>query len=180
MKIQIRQGIFETNSSSVHAISIYTSKTPINLPKKVVFETDEFGWEKRKYTNYKSKASYLWTAILENYSVSSPETVKMCKDKIVDVLTRHGVHDVIFVTPPTEHNYYVHEGNIHDYEDYGTNCSIDHSYELRDFLDLILFNEQALLNFLFNDESIIETGNDNSDEVPEVRKDADMSYRKSN
>ena len=50
MKRQIRQGVFETNSSSTHAICISkdhdTSK--LKLPDSVSFDHGEFGWECRK------------------------------------------------------------------------------------------------------------------------------------
>lgn len=38
---QIRQNVFETNSSSTHAISIMTyDKDKLNIPKTVKFDTD--------------------------------------------------------------------------------------------------------------------------------------------
>ena len=54
MKTQIRRGVFETNSSSTHAISIMEYGdfvkedwyTAYNVPEKVKFGLQgEFGWE---------------------------------------------------------------------------------------------------------------------------------------
>ena len=42
--IEIRQSIFETNSSSVHVLVI-PKDTPINIPKKVFLDGGEYGWE---------------------------------------------------------------------------------------------------------------------------------------
>lgn len=43
MKKVIRRGVFETNSSSVHAISISNAGNLV-YPKFVYFEEGEFGW----------------------------------------------------------------------------------------------------------------------------------------
>lgn len=59
MKRQIRNSVFETNSSSVHSISI--SKQPIgNIPKFVNFNIGEYGWE----NGTADTADYLYTAII--------------------------------------------------------------------------------------------------------------------
>ena len=37
MKIQIRRGVFETNSSSVHTITITKNSNNLKIPKKTYF-----------------------------------------------------------------------------------------------------------------------------------------------
>ncbi len=61
-KRQIRQGAFETNSSSTHSICIAT-ETQYNIPTSIEFNFGDFGWEVNKLTSRKAKASYLYTCI---------------------------------------------------------------------------------------------------------------------
>lgn len=63
MKTQIRMGVFETNSSSTHAICITKKKDNYKIPKHIDFEFGEFGWECDEYSDICNKASYLITAI---------------------------------------------------------------------------------------------------------------------
>ena len=72
--IQIRQGVFETNSSSTHAISICKYHSNVELPEVVKFESNQdFGWEFEKYTDIYSKANYLWLAICYMYNTPEDE-----------------------------------------------------------------------------------------------------------
>jgi hypothetical protein len=72
--IQIRQGVFETNSSSTHAISICEYHSNVELPEVVKFESNqEFGWEFENYTDVYSKADYLWLAICYKYNTPEDE-----------------------------------------------------------------------------------------------------------
>lgn len=64
MKKQTRKGVFETNSSSVHTITI--SKNGYDksiIPEVLVFIFGEFGWEVNKLSSVYEKASYLYTAL---------------------------------------------------------------------------------------------------------------------
>lgn len=63
MKRQIRKSVFETNSSSTHAICITKKKDNYKIPKHIDFEFGEFGWECDEYHDTRNKASYLITAI---------------------------------------------------------------------------------------------------------------------
>ena len=60
--IKVRQGVFETNSSSTHSICI-AQTTDYIIPDKVSFSVGEFGWEVDKLSSLSEKASYLYTAI---------------------------------------------------------------------------------------------------------------------
>lgn len=64
----IRTGVFETNSSSSHSISISNEKTELDLTsieldyeKYAIVEFDEFGWGYTVYTDAYMKFKYLCT-----------------------------------------------------------------------------------------------------------------------
>ena len=59
MKRQIRSGVFETNSSSIHSIAIPRSCKAVD---SVSFSIGEFGWE----WDEADAANYLYTAICLN------------------------------------------------------------------------------------------------------------------
>ena len=179
MKVQIRQGIFETNSSSVHAISITKNKPNAEYAKYTTceFHVGEFGWEHVRYYDFNAKASYLWTIIVncflkhvddegtykgydgkeyQNYhyelDVENPEYIEI-KNAIINALKHIGVED--------------NGWNIRFQEDFEKTSwgsletgYVDHTPGL-DFVNQIVFNEDRLLRFLFNDNSTITTWNDN-------------------
>lgn len=141
MKVQIRRGCFETNSSSTHAICI--SKDDVdesNLPKHVTFTHGEFGWEERTLSDKWSRASYLYQAICDCYDDDEKqEKLEVLKD----LLAGYGI-DCEF-EPDKKDSW-----------------GIDHSYEAKDFVDAVLNDSDKLIRYLFGD-SIIVTGNDNSE-----------------
>ena len=49
MKKQIRQGVFETNSSSTHSMCIHPGNKYVPNMSKLKIETGEFGWEEETY-----------------------------------------------------------------------------------------------------------------------------------
>lgn len=68
MKIQIRRGVFETNSSSVHTISISKNTVKSTKGKSVTFCTGgTFGWGPDLVAGVSSRAQYLWQAILSSF-----------------------------------------------------------------------------------------------------------------
>ena len=54
----IRKGIFETNSSSTHALVI-SNNDVMNIESPLVFRFGEFGWEFEEYSCPEDRASYL-------------------------------------------------------------------------------------------------------------------------
>lgn len=174
MKTQVRRSVFETNSSSTHSISIVKESTNTHFPSVVEFNSGEFSWEWENYNDYLSKASYLYTAILETTQLKVTEDLadgkKRCKDlideklnKIREVLYKYGIVCVFDSFEIRHYDYEVSVGKHHhnyypDHKGY-----IDHGYELGDWVDRILNDEKLLINFLFNNDSVIETGNDNDD-----------------
>ena len=77
MKTQIRRCVFETNSSSVHTLSIVKNTNIKVFPEKVIFEPDDFGWENRSYTETSKKASYIWECIKAIYGQEQDEFLKV-------------------------------------------------------------------------------------------------------
>jgi len=146
--IQIRNSVFETNSSSTHSIAIPRDCDKSNY---FSFNIDEFGWG----WNEADPADYFYTAIYATSDTYEEAEDKMSKLK--DILDSHGVeYDFGEVEAHVWHSDY-------DNKDYFSldNGYIDHSYELKDFVDDLLDNEYKLLRFLSG--GLVFTGNDNSD-----------------
>lgn len=167
MKIQVRQGLFETNSSSVHSITI--TKQPKNLiyPKILIFDKGNYGWERDNYIYTEEKASYLWESI--KYTLPDGKNKNLVEynkalDSITEILKSVGVKAVFKYNNPkykkskwgNYYEFYDKKGN----EDDGY---IDHSNELITFVKEVCFDKNKLLGFLFSENSYIETGNDNED-----------------
>lgn len=161
MKQQVRQGVFETNSSSVHTISIYNDeryKEVMKNTKYVYFGSGEYGWEPGMYED---DASYLWTAIVYS-SRFNPEEVAKLKENISTILAKYGIEAGfqpynVCASPVNPEEQYT------EFENW---AYIDHAYELGEFFDYITnidgtINEEHLLRYLFG--SYVRTGNDNDD-----------------
>ena len=64
---QIRNGVFETNSSSTHSVSVRCGKglqqnwMPVGNDGYIHASLDEFGWEIETYRDQDAKLSYLLT-----------------------------------------------------------------------------------------------------------------------
>lgn len=144
MKKQIRRGVFETNSSSVHSISI--SKEPATIGKSIYFGIGEFGWE----DGVASPAAYLYTAIL------CQDDYEDYLDKLKEFLDKNHIQYGFEKPKWCEYNgvMYLDEGHI------------DHGDELREFLDAVLNDDDMLTRYLFGD-SHVYTGNDNQDDRPD-------------
>lgn len=146
MKRQIRSSVFETNSSSTHSIAI--SKKPVVIGKSIYFGIGEFGWE----NDCVDTADYLYTAILEQDNRND------LLDRLKKILDNYAV-EYEFDEPLW------HKSSIGDgvWLEYGY---IDHGYELGEFLDTILSDEDLLMRYLFGGSNVY-TGNDNQDIVPD-------------
>lgn len=138
---QIRNNVFETNSSSIHSIAI--SKEPVaGLPESIYFCLGGYGWE----FDDVSPASYLYTAIMTIYDKKDRDN-KL--NKLKSILDSRGIK-YEFETPK--------------FDGYGCldNGYIDHSGELSTFINTVLSDEDMLMRLLFGN-SYVFTGNDNSD-----------------
>ena len=146
MKKLIRENVFETNSSSCHSISLGK-----DTGKQFLLDTlypdqhgvinlsgGEFGWEWAKYNDVQTKASYAATATL--YGLDP--------DLLVDVIKEHTGADAVFIRVSDE--YETDGYGYIDHESVG-NCPRD---------------KEGLKDFLFNKNSWLFTGNDNSSPDP--------------
>ena len=182
MKTQVRQGVFETNSSSTHAISVasfYPEDWNISykVPEKVHFALDkEFGWEFETYEDTYSKAAYLWLIICDMYSdIKDIDKLKAAKAHIEEVLTNAGVKEVTFDMGSYKESWR-NDGSLYlKYSGY-----IDHSYEAFEFAKILLEKDDMLLSYLLDSDSCVATGNDNCDEEVFESKYAKWVYRKGN
>ena len=152
---QIRNNVFETNSSSTHSICI--SKKPVTIGKSVYFGIGEFGWE----NDCADTADYLYTAILEQNNRD------VLLDKLKGILEQYSI-EYTFERP----RFHISDDGKRKWLDYGY---IDHGYELKEFIDTLLSNEDLLMRYLFGD-SCVYTGNDNQDNIPDGCNIADEYY----
>lgn len=182
MKKQIRQNVFETNSSSTHSISIAEKNNSELMDNSLIPDSNgyinlgggEFGWEFKKYNDALTKSNY------------------------VSVLLMHLKHAVIRHKEKPEHNEYYDLPKWAD-ENYGqcyrnfneviteqTGCKyvsinasshyksnnwsyIDHQ-SCEDVKDNEwLLNKEKIRQFIFNKNSWLCTGNDNSNHYWEFK-----------
>ena len=153
---KIRQGVFETNSSSTHSICI-AKEAELTIPKSLHFEFGEFGWEYDTLYSAYEKASYLYTGLIANNR-------KDDADKIIHLLKEKGINVTAEEPIFTNKSYTDSNGKLVEYK-FGENIGyVDHSNELEDFLNAVCKDESKLMRYLFSDLSFIITGNDNGDD----------------
>ena len=133
--IQIRQNVFETNSSSTHSICI--AREIKTIPEKIVFHPTYAGRAEREI----SAPDYLYAAMAAQGREYFEEGIEI----ISDFLDHHNVE---YTFEPVEW--------VEDW-DYAKDCGVDHGGNARDFTDDVLNNESLLARFLFGD-SIVYTG----------------------
>lgn len=154
MKTQIRQSVFETNSSSSHSLTVATfTEGDIldtlypNNEGVIVVVPDEFGWEWQDYSDPQTKLSYC--------AIYARDWVGEDTEKYLGILTtviQQQVGKDVVVQYPLEK----------DKNDYYGNGYIDHqSVECRD-LDYLFQDPEKLRQFIFNPKSTLSTGNDNN------------------
>lgn len=162
--VYVRKGVFETNSSSTHSIVIARENTkPYDY---VEFNIGEYGWERNKYYGTTEKASYFYTSACDYYSRDVAEDIST-------LLSPYGISCVFKIKP-------IFKGfNGTQYLDNGY---VDHSEESGEFVESLLEDSAKLIDYLFNDESYVETGNDNDDySVGEEKPNCDyIEYYKGN
>lgn len=146
-KILVRKGVFETNSSSSHSISIADDTKQFVMDTiypdqngNVYVYGGEYGWEWFKHNDAETKLSYAAQQFHGN--ISSLNTLREI------VMEQTGATDVVF--------------NLDGY--------IDH-----DSVGIVPSDKDSLRNFIFNKNSWLFGGNDNSTpdptfyDVPEIR-----------
>ena len=154
MKRQIRSGVFETNSSSVHSIAIPRNCSPVDY---VSFRTDDFGWGFEEV----DAADYFYTAIYETSATEAEANEKI--ERLKNILNEHGI--VYKLRTPDTHTS-TYDNKDYFYLDDGY---IDHGGELKDFVDELFDNEDKLIRFISG--GLVFTGNDNSDDNGFLHRD---------
>lgn len=148
---KIRTGVFETNSSSTHSISIANTDSgklmEIVVPNdegNIVLYGGEFGWEYNKYYDALNKASYMAIYAVDWCGERSDEFVQILKDVIKE---QTGCKDVIFAFSS-------------DYD----SCHwsyIDHQSVENQEYHYLFEDSELLRQFIFNPNSYLITDNDN-------------------
>lgn len=151
---QIRTGVFETNSSSVHSICISKNDDIVKQPE-IFFSFGQYGWEQGTLYTCNEKAAYLWTAIIEcfGYGDRIPK-VKGYRAKITEMLNSEGIQ-CGFAKYEIKKSSYDNK-NYCDIDGY-----IDHGGETRKFVEAVVSDKDRLLRYLFSPDSVVYTGNDN-------------------
>lgn len=130
-----RNGVFETNSSSSHSITIVSGdyivdRLGVSQDGICTIHSGEFGWEQETYQDSPTKAAYCAT-----FARNRPE----CLEILRRVVGQELGCTVVFE-------------NLDD-------GYIDHQSD--DIAEQAFESEKALRDFIFNPASVLETDNDN-------------------
>ncbi len=134
-----RVGVFETNSSSSHSISIVAGsyipdRLPIDSEGKVEIYTGEFGWEPETYNDAVTKAAYCLTYVTNHHNIEKNHY--MLREVIREAT---GAKEVRLNN--TDPGYIDHQS-----DDVCMDAFVSH---------------QTLRDFIFNKKSVLTIDNDN-------------------
>ena len=189
MKTQVRRGVFETNSSSVHSISIVKNEFNGKLPSKLIIDCDaEFGCEVDTFDDSSSKAAYIYQAIRyyptynsytkEKHNIKDEkEIIQNLMNKFISNIESYGVKvdckyrftkiNSIELEHNKTYDYIVfvdENGNEDEYGGY-----LDHGEKAKELVDYVLSSPENTIKFIFDDRCYINTGNDNEDNYEYVK-----------
>lgn len=195
--IQVRRGIFETNSSSVHTIAIDERDLDKNrVPKKVTFRLGNYGWG---FSNISNLQDYIWTAIVmsvqyaEEYGTTNrldymPSSIEEAMQIVGKAFAKYDI-ETEFLDESRRGLTYIRMRNysdskyperhcdrlkIREMSDYG---DIDHFSCVEGLLDKVLKDPDEIVKLVCGEKSFIVTGNDNED-IKEVLPDGDKMINK--
>lgn len=181
--MQVRRGIFETNSSSVHTIAIDERDLDKNkVPKKVVFRLGNYGWG---FSNIDNLQDYIWTAIVmsvqygDEYGTEGrpdymPSSMEEAMQIVGNAFAKYGIETEFLdesrrgLTYIRMRNYrddkypdrYCDRLKIRETSDYG---DIDHYDAVVGLLNKVLQDPDELVKLVCGEKSFIVTGNDNEE-----------------
>lgn len=146
---KIRVGVYETNSSSCHSLTIESTSFLMDtiLPDEegvVTLTPGEFGWQWEKFNDALTKASYCLTGV--QYVNEKEEALSNLKE----VIQAHTLCNEVNL---------VENSDDYDAVNYGY---IDHQSRENGELEALLFDKEKLHNFIFNKNSWLFLGNDNN------------------
>ena len=182
--IQIRRGIFETNSSSSHTLVIDKGAIA-NVSRKIYFKVGDYGWE---FNIVEDTQNYLWSLILcsshmLNPNIIDPENTLNHKEvlhsdmdiielvirRMTNIFSSYGIK-VEFEVPVSFNAW---EGCVRsinsDLENLDirinteTDASVDHGTDAIGFIADLFKQPELMVQFCCNEGSEVITGNDNSD-----------------
>ena len=147
MKKQIRQGVFETNSSSTHSMCIHPGNKYVPNMSKLEIKTGEFGWEEETYDRMNDKLSYALTYALGDNSNKYIEMLnEVLTDNMSDTdITYNGMSYEKLIGIP---RYYDEDFGYIDHQ------SLDEASEM-------FLSKNILEDFIFGRDSYFVTDNDN-------------------
>ena len=148
--INIRHGLFETNSSSTHAICIAKKNDNFVIPQSLDFILNDFGWDEHFYYDVEDKASYFYTALYNSYDEDIKKNFESIKNHIYEILGKAGCECWFDKARPSEWGKWMESGYI------------DHQNEIDPLIHKLIKNDKMLFRFLFSPDSFVVTGNDNS------------------
>ena len=150
MNTKIRKACFETNSSSCHSLTI-TESTKLNdipIPDEngnIMLQSGEFGWEQDEHFDFEIKAAYV-IVYIRDWSGKNQERFREIFETLLKETTQ--CEEILY-----EKGFWENEGWDNGY--------IDHQSVEDADLDFLFEDVGELRKLLFNNESYIETDNDN-------------------
>lgn len=161
---RIRKGVFETNSSSCHAVSIssnaksYMHLYPSPKDNKIHVSFGEFGWGYERYRDPYNKLSYLLTMIMENhcYEIKSmDEFYELEEFEILDELIRDEC-DCEGIYLESDRCYYDEDWNYFHIDGY-----IDHQSMYDSVIEFLGNYGINMCDFIFDENVCLIIDNDN-------------------
>ena len=129
----------------------------------------EFGWEFERYTTFEDRLNYVVAQIMRlDYN---PALKHYYEEMFRNVLGKH-MKDNKFLSVKYDYNYFFCDSISEDM------CYVDHQssyHEYKPKYHYLFLSEENLENFLFNDGSYIQCGNDNEDPTPKWIESYNMS-----
>lgn len=156
MKLQIRQGTFETNSSSTHSLVVYKDKL-VKVQRRMDFTLKEYGWDwgKEEFHNY------MYVTIFQKFMYDEPE--REHGKKVMEMLKSYLDDRESTYTMPHYNVYLLREEKItyEEREEYYSDFGVDHDSYNFNFMEWLLKEENWGILDVFMSSSYIITGNDN-------------------
>lgn len=148
--ITIRNGVFETNSSSIHTICIPKKRYVDYLPNKLTFGIEGFGWGPSLHA-YPSNLNYL------NVFLNFLKTDKWCPNSAERYTRYKEAVDKFLADNEIEGEF------LEQPEDWTRHGYIDHESECDSIFDKIFADPEMMENFLLSPGNYIICINDNGD-----------------
>lgn len=159
MKYALRVGVFETNSSSSHSITVW-GNVGAQIPKLTgVYKShfDDFGWDGDDVVSWEDKVCYILTDLIGGMPKEDEENnpnLEMLKRVFYEAtgaeLTYPGA---------TERSSWGHTGEGEGNDDYEFTGYVDH--QSRGLTSYLFETDEQLVDFIFNPSWNIIIANDN-------------------